>query len=354
MAPTLCVAIVTARDNIHTSYDRWRMLRSAFLSDARTWTDPETGLCYPLWDNEGRCAQRELLGEFGALLTACLNEPCKYSHVEYQLRALDLQTRAPDEVLVVSRYRWPDFSQSGPDGVHWFPPMLNEHEAADYPIARLAPALEVFRARSTSYGCSDKNTALVLNRCDYLLMLDDCCLPGPGTVAAAYEACAAGQVLLLGHKKISFAKRDEAPRLVESTSNWNPAAFAQERNVFGIFAAPMELILAVNGWNTQLDRTTGDLDVELKLRMDQFLRMRERDYTCSRAARVYEIDHEHPWTQGAPVAWRPAEGAPYPVRAPGIDLRELRAAALAEMAALDALAEAQEEDEIDGEEDYEE
>lgn len=335
MAPTLCVAIVTARDNQHTSYDRWRQVRAAFLDRRRTSDD------LPLWDNAGRCAQVPLVGEFGALLTACLHAPAQHSHVEYQLRALGLQTRPPDDVIVISRYHWPDLFSDGPEGVRWFPPMLSDREANDYPLARLAPALEVTRARPIPYGCADKNTALVLNRCDYVLFLDDCCLPSPGTVAAAYDVCASGNVLLLGHSKIGF----DGAALRVSTSNWDPEAFSAERNVFGIFAAPMELILGVNGWNTQLDGGVADLDVELKYRMDVYLRMRERRYVVSRAARVYEIDHETPWTLGPEAVWRPAEGAGYPVRAPGVDLRSLREAALAEIAALDALAAAQEEDE---------
>jgi hypothetical protein len=342
--PTLCVAIVTARDNQHTSYDRWRELRAAFLDRRGAFDD------LPLWDNAGRCAQAPLVGEFGALLTACLNAPVKYSHIEYQLRALALQTRLPDDVLVISRYRWPDLLSEGPEGARWFPPMLGDREAADYPLSRLATALEVSRARPVSYGCADKNTALVLNRCDYVLFLDDCCLPSPGTVAAAYDVCATGNVLLLGHQKVSF----DAAGLRVSTSNWDPEAFSTERNVFGIFAAPMELIIGVNGWNTQLDGGVADLDVELKYRMDCYLRMRERRYVVSRAARVYEIDHETPWAHGSPTAWRPAEGAGYPVCAPGVNLRELRTAALAEMAALDALVAQQEEDEDDAEEDPEE
>lgn len=344
MPPTLCVAIVTARDNKHTSYDRWRELRAAFLNRAESFDG------MPLWNNAGRCAQAPLVSEFGALLTACLHAPAQHSHVEYQLRALELQTRAPDDVLVISRYRWPDFFNDGPEGVRWFPPMLSDREANDYPLSRLATAFEVARARPVSYGCADKNTALVLNRCDYVLFLDDCCLPSPGTVAAAYDVCATGNVLLLGHQKISF----DGGALRVSTSNWDPEAFSTERNVFGIFAAPMELIIGVNGWNTQLDGGVADLDVELKYRMDCYLRMRERRYVVSRAARVYEIDHETPWAPGPAVVWRPAEGTGYPVRAPGVDLHELRKAALAEMAALDALVVAQEDEADDDEEDPEE
>lgn len=349
MPPTICVAIVTARDNEHTSYDRWRGLRRAFLARAAEWADPASSVALPLWAGD-RCLQSVLTSEFGSLLTACLNDPCAHSHVEYQLRALELQTQAPDDVLVVSRYAWPDFFSDGPPGVRWVAPMLSDKEAAEYPLSRVATTLEVNRTHPTSFGCADKNTALVLNRCDFLVMLDDCCLPGPGLVEAVYKACAAGDVMLLGHQKVSF----DGASLRIATSNWDPAALDLERNVFGIFAAPMDVILGVNGWNTTLDGSVGDLDVELKFRMDAYLRMRGRSYVGSRAARVYEIDHDTPWVKDAPVpAWRPAEGAAAPVRAPGPDLKELRAQAVAEMDRLDFQARQQENDLADREEDEE-
>jgi len=336
--PTVSVAIVTARDNADTSYDTWRALRKTLLEG-----------------DEIPVPQKALNGEFVALLMACLNEPAEHHHVEYQLRALELQTQKPDSVTVISRVDWPALLEDGPPDVRWAPPMLSQVEMHENPVTALAPVFEVNRRNGVPLGCSDKNTAVVLCDSDILIVLDDCCLPSPGLVATAARVCAEGNVLLLGHRKINLEGEGGADSEGSySESNWTPRFLDDDRNVFGIFAAPIEHILGVNGWNTSMDGFKGNLDVELKIRMDRYLKMRERKYVAHESARVYEIGHEFPWTsESRPDGWR-EDIVGY--KAPGPSLTAIRTAVL-EQLHLQALtyanqeAEANGEEEIDDEED---
>jgi hypothetical protein len=318
--PKISVAIVTARENKDTSYDRWRDLRSAFLNRASSWKDPATNAVLPLWQRGGKTCPSQLSGEFGALLTACLAVPYRWHHVEYQLQALAMQTRIPDDIYIVSRVRWPNPNEDGPGGLGWWPPLLSQRELELQPESALGPSFE-FRKNTVSFGCADKNTAVALCRTEYLIVLDDCCLPGFGLVEAAYQACKANKILLLGHRKISFPREGDEPQLSHSDSN---LTIDDPRKVFGIWAMPIKHILAINGWNTQLDGFRGGDDEELKRRTDIYVAMRGLDYAVSPAARVYEIDHENPWGDGPlECSWSTPNG----YAAPGPRLKDLHAAA---------------------------
>lgn len=351
--PTVAVAIVTARSNADTHYSRWRDLRDRFLSDP-SYRPPQVS------------------GELQALLAGVLHAPVEH-HVYYQLRALALGTRLPDEVLVIDRLR----HQAGrvgriAEGVEhyhaedvalwpeWFPfpitfakPMLSSRELTSNPTAGLPGGV---RSNTVSFGCSDKNTAIVMTSTDVLVMLDDCCLPSFDLVRCAREVFAAEKpvnqtvvhdddgrvytkpgpfprrVLLLGHRKLYL----RGGEVEAADANWTttPAEWPVDRakhtrRIFGVWAMPLETILDLNGFNTILDGGRNGLDEELLERMDRLATAQDYTYVFQPGARVYEIEHEMPWANPEVDAadWQQALPAGSAWRAPGPDLRELRKAA---------------------------
>jgi len=318
------VAIVTARRDEDTTYEEWRSLRKAFLAGASSWGE---------LDLQGP-SRKVLTGEFGGLLMACLGSPARH-HVEYQLRALALQTTPPDEVLIVSRRKVPpELCDGWPFPVNISEPLLSEAELRLVPNAAVSLLFEdELRCTEHSFGCADKNTAVVLARSPNLVMLDDCCLPGPGLVEAVHDTvCKDGCILMLRHRQLY--------RTLEVADANEDLAVGHV--VFGIFASPVKYLLDVNGWNQALDGQRSGLDAELKLRMDRYTRMREVSYVTHPAARVYEIEHSYPWGS-APGEWEEATG----YKAPGPDLAALREAAQAILQKEDDDARAEEEEEED-------
>jgi hypothetical protein len=337
MESGLTVAIVTARRNSDTTYPTWVSLRKAFLAGKRTWTmgDVEVDLGEP----NRRC--RYLGGEWGAVMTSCLADPADH-HVQFQLRALELQTRPPDDVLIISRVPCSNLRYGGSllAGVE---PMLSPAELEDDPPTSMTGFFGL-RNNKVSRGCSDKNTVLALCQTEYLLVLDDCCLPGPGLVEAAYEACSEGKILLLGHRKLYLPTREQ-PTVRVADLNTD----LENARAFGIWAMPLEYILAINGWNVALDGQRDALDLELKVRMDRYAATREIEYAVHPAAKVYEIEHENPWVDPEePIDWQ--ERCPDGWRAPGPDLAKLRVEI--ERRAESTIAEIRED--ADGEEEDEE
>jgi hypothetical protein len=321
----ITVAIVTARANEHTSYKQWRSLRNAFLSGQPEW---HTEGLPPIALGDPDRRNKYLSGEFGALLGACLATPAKHHHIEYQLRALELQTRRPDHVMIISRVPWPGnlLPRWSRGEVSWIEPMVSTRELEAWPES----AFTYFENRRTdlSFGCNDKNTAIVACRTPYLIMLDDCCLPGFGLVEAGMKACEENHVMLFGHRKVYLPSQDN-PNLAIADANFT---LQDKRGVFGIWAAPVEHLLAINGFNTALDTSRGGLDEELKLRMDRYMQMRSLGYTTHSSARVYEIEHEHPWDT-TDRDWQ--ELCPDGFWAPGPNLKSIREAVLKRFAADD-------------------
>lgn len=328
----ISVAIVTARENEHTSYGRWRSLSQAFLSGKSEWTDPSNeSIVVPLGGPNRRL--KHLGGEFGALLAACLSDEAEH-HVEYQLRALALQTMKPERVFVVSRNPEPEgFCDRWP-GVAWEQPMMSVRELDLNPVSSaMFPSL---RPCKESLGCTDKNTTLLLCRTDHLIVLDDCCLPGFGMVESALDACMKGHVFFLQHRQMYLPTVDR-PGIEIGESNTN---LSEGHIAMGIWAAPIKHFLAINGWNTELDGQRGGLDQELKMRLDVFARMKGIEYSSSPYARVYELEHTYPW--GSVSRWEPPE-IPPGYRAPGPSLSEIRAAVQHELT-IEEIEDAEEEE----------
>lgn len=327
MSVTITVAIVTARTNEQTSFAKWHHIRDAFLA---------------------RRFQHKLLnGEFGALLACSLYEQAKH-HVHYQLRALAHGTRQPDQILVVDRNA-PAMMEptSLRSAVQWVPPMLSVKELELYPETALQDAK---RPTATSFGCSDKNTAIAMCDSDVLVMLDDCCLPSFGLVEAVHEYYSfpkyeGPRVMPLGHRKVYVEGYKEGwsgrggeefnpPnkwQLNNADANWVdgghevvvPVNGARDwRRVLGVWAMPMRIIREhLNGYNTLLDGDRAALDEELMERCDRFLGNSEKGaYVFDPRARLYEIEHDLPWKDQPRADWKelcPKEGW----RAPGPDLK---------------------------------
>lgn len=314
---TVAVAIVTARKMEETTYDTWRKVRNCILARK---------------PYEDVVVEKDFLqGEFAALLATCLARPAMV-HVEYQLRALAAGTVLPDEVIVVDRtfdtrrvdafyYRDEDDEPLFP--VIWTAPQVSRREMDNDPAAGMAGAP---LKRNISLGCSDKNTALSLCNEDVLVMLDDCCLPGFGLVETVQRLTKENprRVVLIGHRQLYLPV--DGGQFEHADANWvakettfGVDAAQESRRVFGIWGMPMEHILAVNGFNTELDGSRFSLDEELMLRMDRYARFKELEYVAHPAARCYEIQQTHPWDTEAPNAddWKEAEGW----RAPGPDLK---------------------------------
>lgn len=298
--PEITVAIVTARDTDETGYAAWRDWYLSYIRDG----------------GPSKNVSAEMLSTFMSLL-----HPVKH-HVDYQIRALMNQTRMPDEILVVSRVPHPDVDFL-PDSVVWVEPMLSSRELELNPTAGMLchPDLEDVpgrRERGVSLGCSDKNTVLVLCKTEYLMVLDDCCLPGPGLVEAAYRSCQEGKVLLPAHRQLYYPTEDR-PYVEIADANTDLAA---GHLVMGIWAAPLKFFLDINGWNTDLDGCRGGLDLELRVRMDRYLEMRGGGYDIFSRARVYEIGHDYPWGKESSLDWQ--EKIPSGYVAPGPSLKKVR------------------------------
>lgn len=322
MSPKITVAIATGRATEDTHYEKWMEVRKAFLNR--------------------ELKSRHLNGEFGALLAAVLDEKTNY-HIEYQLRALDKGTRQPDRILVVDRNRddiggaeyIDDFQNPGRGMV--VEPMVSPRELEMMPESSLGTCLSK-RSNRLPMGCNDKNTAIALCETEFLVMLDDCCLPGFGLVEAAYRACEKNRILLVGHQQMYIERAEEwADTKIEvARANWsdgrcNPRSVdeAKEmRRVFGVWAMPLSYILAVNGFNTTLDGYRGGLDLELLERMDRYAKAQDLSYEFSSCARIYEIGHEMPWKKQSrdDADWREKLPDGWGFKAPGPSLKELRKA----------------------------
>jgi hypothetical protein len=160
-------------------------------------------------------------------------------------------------------------------------------------------------------------------------MLDDCCLPGFGLVEAAFQACEQNHILLVGHQQM-YLKDDDVDI---ARANWSSVMFTipvdeakKHRRVFGIWAMPLSHILAVNGFNTQLDGDRGGLDLELIERMDRYVKAQDLRYAMSNCARVYEIGHEMPWEKDCRNDEETLKHLPpgWGFKAPGPSLKQIR------------------------------
>lgn len=339
MPATVTVAIVTARANKQTSFEKWHRVRDAFLSRG--------------------CQHKLLNGEFGALLAGALAQPAEH-HVCYQLRALALGTRLPDKVLIVDRLAssplhvsslaaWGNYSPQHVqrfEELQWCPPMLSAKELELYPETALPNAK---RPTGTSFGCSDKDTAIAMCDTDVLVMLDDCCLPGFGLVEAVrdyfgYPKRDVPQVMPLGHRKVYLEGFEWNMPASVAWKHWklnntdancvalpgadpaapmtlSVAAARQQRRVLGVWAMPMRIIRdQLNGYNTLLDGDRAALDEELMERCDRYLMASDGMYVFDSRARLYEIEHDMPWKDQPRADWKelcPKEGW----RAPGASLK---------------------------------
>lgn len=332
----LTVAIVTARDDKATSYLRWQQLRHAFLGRRPYTAD---GL-------EFTTESKYLQGEFGALLAVCFQAPSKLQkklvdpphHVDYQVAMLGAGTDQAESVLVIDRLE--QTIGVGRDTIYptvrWAGPLLSTLELTRQPELLLsATADRVERKADVSYGCSDKNTAIVMCRTDSLVMLDDCCLPSFGLVETARRVCAAGNILLLGHRKV-FLPTAERPTIEVADANWTDKLqeltveqARQTRRVFGVWAMPLHIALELNGYNTRLDGFRGGDDAELLERMDRYMNQRPAlRYVVHPAARVYEIEHTNTWVDGDVQAWEDLCPKGWAWKAPGPSLATLHEAAL--------------------------
>lgn len=311
---SITVAIVTARRDEDTSYTMWRSIREAFLEGRPDWINAE-GKALALGSPERR--HKYLSGEFGALLYACLDAAAVH-HVIYQLRSLQLQTRKPDRIVVVSRQPVPITPETEP--CVCLPPMLSALELERSPASACAPFMAL-RRTPTELGCSDKNTALIVAPEGILVMLDDCCLASPGLLAAAEEICVQGDILFPAHRKLTVVERDGALDLVAADANTD---LVIGHRVFGVFASPLEYLLAINGWNTRLGGTRGGDDAEMLIRMESYRKTRGFQFRTHPGARLYEIEHTAPWNKGDVPPCNLPEVAVEGWHAPGPDLREIR------------------------------
>lgn len=266
MTPTVTVAIVTARTGDQIAYDELHKRRRELL------LSPDTP------------------GELRAFVSALFqgNDDVLH-HVDYQLRALALGIDQPDEVLVIDRHLNPalsvpnTFSDSGDDSPYPFPVSYHPPQVSKLELTGNGCLPPFSRASGVPLECNDKNTAILLCRTDVLVMLDDACLPGIGLVTKAREVCAEGAVLAFGHRKLIF---DE--KLTWSEANWMCAGAPEERTPFGIWAAPLGVLLDVDGLCEALDGRRYHTDIDFRRRVEA------ADYsiTTSPGAHVWELPHE--------------------------------------------------------------
>lgn len=316
MATRLTAAIVTARFYTETSYSRWYDATREFLSRRRS--------------------DRYFQGEFGAIMAALMlgrERPCEkhfFSHVLYQLDALTLQSKPPDEVIVIDRTLSQDTSRyiaeilgsvDYPFIVRWTQPMLSGPEILNDLNHRLPGMIIQLngiayagcrRERQLPYGNSDKNTAILLCQTDHLMMLDDCCFPGFACCEAVREICDSGSIAMLKHHKI-YLQDNKLEQAVMNGSDQPPF-------VFGIWGMPLKYIVDVNGFNTDLDGQHALWDLELKARMDLYTQNRNIKYAFDDRATIYEIEHDRPWADGNKLESFDLKGW----RAPGHSLTEAR------------------------------
>lgn len=288
---SITVAIVTARKNEHTSYDKWMLIKNAYFGGNDKWSNGDIELIL----NENGRPIKQLSGEFGYLLSVALRNNDIINHTDYQLRLLDIQTVKPDKVIIVNRCLTDDII----DGIEteysfdvdYIVPKISKKELESNNLSCMFSQNHLVRNNLIPYGCSDKNTAIIACETDNLIILDDCCLPTPGLVEATAKTCERGNILLIGHRKIHLPTENNS-KIFHSESNWGTV---DGRNVFGIFGIPLKYIIEVNGFNEQLDGNTGNLDVELKKRMDIYAKSNGIRYEISNFAKVYEIEHVNPW-----------------------------------------------------------
>lgn len=322
----LTVAVTTARHNDEIRYPAWgELAREALL---------------------GKLRDSYMTGEWLALCAALRCFPPVQHHVFHQLRALALGTRLPDHVLVIDRtlgdrdHDWAAMEQAldeedYPFEVTWVQPQVGPAELAAYPHLSMHGAVCMLpgpswsflprRDRSVPYGNSDKNTALLLCKTDWLMMLDDSILPGFGLCSHAARVCEQGRILLIGHRAL-YLPTAERNDIEVSNSNWRVGA--QDGRVFGIWAMPLKYMLGVNGFNVNLDGQRGQWDVELRHRMDMYVdNVGGVEYEIVDGARSYEVEHDYPWQQAprSSDAWRTDAGTTS-WHAPGPKLKTMREA----------------------------
>jgi hypothetical protein len=349
---TLTVAIVTARRNDETTYKAWGELGRAIINGERK--DPNVN------------------GEWLALLSALRFFPPVAHHVIHQLRALALQTELPNEVLVIDRCFGdePTFddladaidAERFPFLVRWMQPKIGVAELqidpglGVYHSQLISPAPSLCglpkRTRAVPYMNSDKNSALIHALHDNVLMLDDCCIPGIALINHAKAVCARNNILLIGHRAL-YLPNEHRDFVEIADSNWNNGTL---RNVFGIWAAPVNHLLAINGCNEVLDGARGANDLELKYRMNMHLENVKAEYEIVQGARCYEIEHTYPWdAEGTkhPDNWKSLTDGSW--KAPGPALRELRKTYKAGNAVTWTIIDGADQEETnDAEEDFEE
>lgn len=335
MSNGLTVAIVTARKLEETSYLTWIAQTPAVMRD------------------EVKGAGFEWKALLCLLASAFRRGPIH--HVYFQLEALAHQTEPPDKVLIVDRCLTdPTIAEATldmdewPFEVRWTQPMIWGPELAHSPLlgtpqhitTDLAAVLNPpARDRTRPWGCADKNSAIVLCDTPYLMMLDDCCIPGYTCCETALGLAKAGKIGMLRHHKLYLPKGDN-PRIERADANLGPNC---AHFVLGIWCMPMQFILDVNGFNTELDGRHADWDAELLKRMRAYAAAKEVQWGYDERARVYEIEHERPWSDvGEPVDWEKGWW-----KAPGPclrDLREVNAVHFARITRADTEAEEDEED----------
>jgi hypothetical protein len=305
----LTVAITTARFGDEIRYAAWGELARDVLAGRRK--DPYVS------------------GEWLSLCASLGCFPPVLHHVMYQLRALALQTRLPDKVIVVDRTLGQKEHTSRelegmldeedlPFDVLWTQPQVGADELARAPHLALQSmqvsseaSIELLpeRKRDVPYGNADKNTALVLCPTEWLLMLDDSIIPGYALCETAAKTCERDEILLIGHRAL-YLPTLERDSVEVANSHWHVGA--QDNRVFGIFASPLKYLLAVNGFNTALDGRRGQWDIELRQRMNLYAQNVGIEFVQSEAARTYEVEHDYPWKQAprcevdTPTTWRAA------------------------------------------------
>lgn len=269
----LTVAIVTARENADTTYDKWRELGRRFLN--------------------GEVKDKYLVGEWTHLLANLVTFEDQVHHVYYQLNALAHQLDPPDRVVVVDRLGHDPGHQliALPFEVQWLSPVIFQHELAAHPHVGLTESCDVNRFRDKAYGNADKNSAIVYCETEWLAMLDDCCIPSPAFCTAAREICEVGNIGLVGHR-VLYLPTENRDHIEVGESNWQEGS---DRNVFGIWAMPIDHILGVNGYSLDLDGKRGGWDAELKKRMDLYAQNRNLEFVIDKRLRCYEIEHTYPW-----------------------------------------------------------
>ena len=302
---SITAAIVTARQTQDTTFAAWCKLREALFNQCPV-TLAET--TYADFESSA------LTMEFRELLLACLPAAASQEHhLVPSLRSLRLQTKLPDEILIIDRLfdltsdqekaaivaslQFPNTTK-----IQWLPPILSQEENA-YREAAGIPFSWDWNGKA--FCCADKNTAVVKCQTDHLIMVDDCCLASPGLVYTANEVCNADKILLLGHAKVFLPNKDN-PKVDFTVAHWLQSRGYDEtehknilRPVFGVWAMPLKFVLAVNGFNTKVvDTALCASDVELFARMGRYTDENKIKYVMRSSARLYEVEHAALWPSG--------------------------------------------------------